>query len=135
MTRNYRPGSKCLSGMVHRQTGPVSYEVTATPGDLIWRRHVDQLRPRPDQLEQRHRSRQKTDTTETEPMTEQSRKQIAPFGAAKTSDEADNDNSFSNTANQTPLEDPPDMELLSWLFMLHLVCFSFFLQLKNYDIN
>ena len=33
--RNYRPGPKWLPGKVHRQTGPVSYEDTTTPGGLI----------------------------------------------------------------------------------------------------
>ncbi|XP_041353242.1 uncharacterized protein K02A2.6-like isoform X1 [Gigantopelta aegis] len=40
--RNYREGSKWVTGSVVAKTGPVSYQVAISP-NMIWKRHVDQL--------------------------------------------------------------------------------------------
>ena len=53
MVRNYHPGPKWVPGEILRQTGPVSYEVatSTSTGDLLWRRHADQLGPGPGRLD------------------------------------------------------------------------------------
>ncbi|XP_062586311.1 uncharacterized protein K02A2.6-like [Saccostrea cucullata] len=43
LVRDYRKGDhKWISGIIHRITGPISYEVEVSPGN-VWRRHVDQI--------------------------------------------------------------------------------------------
>lgn len=42
LARNYGSGPKWVPATVETQTGPVSYKVK-TAGNLLWRRHTDQL--------------------------------------------------------------------------------------------
>ncbi|XP_062583836.1 uncharacterized protein K02A2.6-like [Saccostrea cucullata] len=43
LVRDYRKGDqKWIPGIIHRITGPISYEVEVSPGN-VWRRHVDQI--------------------------------------------------------------------------------------------
>ncbi|XP_062606962.1 uncharacterized protein K02A2.6-like [Saccostrea cucullata] len=43
LVRDYRKGDhKWISGIIHRITGPISYEVEVSSGN-VWRRHVDQI--------------------------------------------------------------------------------------------
>ncbi|KAK3712035.1 hypothetical protein QZH41_000191 [Actinostola sp. cb2023] len=44
MARDYQGNLKWRSGLVIEQTGPLLYKVQVAP-DMIWRRHIDQLRP------------------------------------------------------------------------------------------
>ena len=44
MSRDYRGDLKWCSGLIVKKTGPLMYEVKVAPG-IIWRRHIDQLRP------------------------------------------------------------------------------------------
>ena len=44
MSRDYRGDLKWRSGRIVKKTGPLMYEVQVAPG-IIWRRHIDQLRP------------------------------------------------------------------------------------------
>ena len=44
MSRDYRGDLKWRSGLIVKKTGPLMYEVQVAPG-IIWRRHIDQLRP------------------------------------------------------------------------------------------
>lgn len=44
MSRDYRGDLKWRPGLIVNKTGPLMYEVQVAPG-LIWRRHIDQLRP------------------------------------------------------------------------------------------
>ena len=44
MSRDYQGDLKWRSGLIVKRTGPLMYEVQVAPG-IIWRRHIDQLRP------------------------------------------------------------------------------------------
>ena len=44
MSRDYQGDVKWSSGLIVKNTGPLMYEVQVAPG-IIWRRHIDQLRP------------------------------------------------------------------------------------------
>ena len=44
MARNFRPGRKYLPGVVVQRLGPLTFLVEVKDG-LMWRRHVDHLKP------------------------------------------------------------------------------------------
>jgi hypothetical protein len=45
--RNYREGDKWIPASVATRLGPLTYKVRVNES-LVWKRHVDQLKPRPD---------------------------------------------------------------------------------------
>ena len=64
MVRNLRPGSAWIQGVIVKPLGPVSYLVCVAHG-MSWKRHVDHLRARGDNLPNtEHREADTPETTE-----------------------------------------------------------------------